>query len=169
MNKTAILWWPSSWRIAPAPLSVSAARNGWRQAKPTLLFGESAIQILSDELKANEISFQTYMTYKSVGKQVSIKGAPFAGTLKINEISREKVLEFKRKMVLSGKENMANQYVRYLKIIFTRVLKHHELSDLRKPFQNHEINVVKISEKESLTIDALFTLREALHNYGTWR
>ena len=129
--------------------------------KVASFFGESALEILKAERAANEISSKTYITYKSsVNKFNTIMGA-----LRIQEISREKVLEFKRKMVASGKENLANQYVRYLKIIYARVLKYHDLNDLRKPFDRVEIKVVKISEKKSLSREEYLAFRNALSRY----
>jgi hypothetical protein len=126
--------------------------------KVVSLFGETALQILKDEHAANEISHKTYITYKSAVN----KFQGVMGPLRLQDISREKVLEFKRKMVANGKENLANQYVRYLKIIYGRVLKHFELDDQRKPFDRVEIKVVKISEKKSLTLEEYAAFRNAL-------
>ena len=126
--------------------------------KVASFFGESALLILKEEHAAKEISLQTYITYKSaVNKFQSV-----IGPLRIQELSREKILEFKRKMVASGKENLANQYVRYLKIIYSRILKHFELNDHRKPFDRVEIKVVKLSEKKSLTLEEYTKLQNAL-------
>jgi integrase len=126
--------------------------------KVVSLFGETALQILKEEHAANEISPKTYITYKSAVN----KFQGVMGPLRLQDISREKVLEFKRKMVATGKENLANQYVRYLKIIYGRVLKHFELDDQRKPFDRVEIKVVKISEKKSLTLEEYAAFRNAL-------
>ena len=126
--------------------------------KVVSLFGETALQILKEERAANEISHKTYITYKSAIN----KFQGVMGTLRLQDISREKVLEFKRKMVATGKENLANQYVRYLKIIYSRILKHFELDDQRKPFDRVEIRVVKISNKKSLTLEEYTAFRNAL-------
>lgn len=124
-------------------------------------FYDSAIMILADEFKSKEISKASFVAYKSALN----KFKELEGNVRLHEISREKIISFKRKLVMAGKENLANQYIKYLKVIFNRVIRHFGLSDVRKPFENVEIKVVKISQKKSLSIEEYTTLREALSKY----
>lgn len=127
----------------------------------TLIFYDSAVKILEEERNANEISKASVITYRATLN----KFKELEGNLRLHEISREKVISFKRKLIFAGKENLANQYVRCLKVVFNRVLKHFGLNDIRKPFEGIEIKVVKISPKKSLTIDEYVALRDALSQY----
>jgi integrase len=122
------------------------------------LFSDTAFQILKEEFAANEISNKTFVTYRCAVRK--FLGA--VGPLRLQEMSRDKVLEFKRKMVAAGKENLANQYLRYLKIMYARVLKYLEIDDQRKPFDRVDIKVVKMSEKKSLTVGEYTVFRNAL-------
>jgi len=124
-------------------------------------FYDSSLTILNEEFNANEIRKASLITYRSTIN----KFKELEGNLRIHEISRERVISFKRKLVAAGKENLANQYVRYLKVVYNRVLRYFNLNDIRKPFEGIEIKVVKISAKKSLTIDEYVALREALSQY----
>lgn len=130
--------------------------------KVASFFCESAIKILEQEKSENQISKQTYICYKAAVN----KFREIAGDLRVHEVNKEKITAFRRKMIVAGKENMANQYLRYLKIMYTRVLKSHNLNDLRKPFEGVSIKVVKISEKKSLSIDEYLIFKRALANYA---
>lgn len=121
-------------------------------------FAESAREMLQQELDANEIAYRTFNTYRAAVN----KFEEIMGKLSIQELSREKVLDFKRKLVMAGKENLANQYIRYLKIMYGRVLKYFNLKDVRKPFDSVDIKVVKISDKKSLSLDEYAIFRKAL-------
>ncbi|MBK8968392.1 MAG: hypothetical protein IPM36_17350 [Lewinellaceae bacterium] len=57
---------------------------------------------------------------------------------------------------------MANQYIRYLKIVYGRVLKYFNLKDVRQAFEGVDIKVVKISDKKSLSREEYLTFRNAL-------
>lgn len=121
-------------------------------------FAESARELLQQELDANEIAYRTFNTYRAAVN----KFEETMGKLSIQELSRENVLDFKRKLVMAGKENLANQYIRYLKIMYGRVLKYFNLKDVRKPFDSVDIKVVKISDKKSLSLDEYAIFRKAL-------
>jgi integrase len=123
-------------------------------------FAEVALELLKNEYDAKEISYRTLNVYRAAVK----KFREVEGDIRIHEISHEKVLSFKRKMIAAGKENLANQYVRYLKIIYVRVLKCCDLKDTRKPFEKVDIKIVKISGKKSLSTDEYFILQNALKN-----
>ena len=121
-------------------------------------FADMALELLKNEYDAKEISYRTLNVYRAAVK----KFKEVEGDVRLHEINQEKVLSFKRKMIAAGKENLANQYVRYLKIIYARVLKFCDLKDARKPFEKVDIKIVKISEKKSLTTDEYFILQNAL-------
>lgn len=76
--------------------------------KVTRHFADSARELLQLELDAKEIAYRTFITYRAAVN----KFEEVMGKLSIQEISPDQVLDFKRKIVLLGKENMANQYIR---------------------------------------------------------
>lgn len=125
------------------------------------IFYDSALRILEEEFRSKEISKSSFITYKSCLN----KFRELEGNVRLQEISRDKVISFKRKLVMAGKENLANQYIKYLRVVFNRVIKHFGLNDMRKPFDNVEIKVVNISQKKSLSVEEYTTLREALSMY----
>ena len=130
--------------------------------KTAVMFWDAAMKILDEEHREKQISRQTFTCYRAAVN----KFREISGNLRVQELGRDQVLAFKRKMVLAGKENLANQYLRYLKIIYGRVLKYHKLGDLRKPFDNVSIKVVKISEKKSLAIEEYLVFKKALPQYA---
>ncbi|MEZ4940670.1 MAG: hypothetical protein R3D58_07370 [Saprospiraceae bacterium] len=131
------------------------------EKKGTIRFFDAAVQLLDEEYAAKQISAATLRAYKaSINKLKKLNG-----DLRMQELTREQVMAFKRNLVQSGKENMANQYVRYLKIIYGRVLKHYKLPDAHKPFEDVSIKIVKISEKKRITMEEYLTFRRALTGY----
>ncbi len=118
--------------------------------------------MLDEEYAGKQISDSTLKVYKaSLNKFKELNG-----DLRMQELTRDQVVAFKRSIVQSGKDNMANQYVKYLKIIYSRVLKRYKLPDTHKPFEDVSIRIVKISEKKSMTMGEYLTFRKALADYA---
>ena len=131
------------------------------EKKSAFRFFDAAVKLLDEEYAGKQISDSTLKVYKaSLNKFKELNG-----DLRMQELTRDQVVAFKRSIVQSGKDNMANQYVKYLKIIYSRVLKRHKLPDTHKPFEDVSIRIVKISEKKSMTMGEYLTFRKALANY----
>lgn len=132
------------------------------EKKSAFLFFDTAVKLLDEEYAGKQISDSTLKVYKaSLNKFKELNG-----DLRMQELTRDQVVAFKRSIVQSGKDNMANQYVKYLKIIYSRVLKRHKLPDTHKPFEDVSIRIVKISEKKSMTMGEYLTIRKALADYA---
>jgi len=130
--------------------------------KAAFLFFDAAVKMLDGEYTGKQISASTLKVYKaSLNKFKELNG-----DLRMQELTRDQVVAFKRNIVQGGKDNLANQYVKYLKIIYSRVLKHYKLADVHKPFEDVSIRIVKISEKKSMTIGEYLTFRKALADYA---
>ncbi|MBL7795127.1 MAG: phage integrase SAM-like domain-containing protein [Saprospiraceae bacterium] len=132
------------------------------EKKAAFLFFDAAVKLLDEEYAGKQISASTLKVYKAaINKFKEING-----DLRMQELTRDQVVAFKRNIVQGGKENMANQYVKYLKIIYSRVLKQYKLADVHKPFEDVSIRIVKISEKKSMTMGEYLTFRKALADYA---
>lgn len=123
-----------------------------------MLFFDAAVQQLDEEHAAKQIRAATLKVYKAAIN----KFKKLNGDLRMQELTREQIVAFKRNMVQGGKGILANQYVKYLKINYARVLKHYKLPDTHKPFEDVSIKIVKISEKKSITMEEYLTFRRAL-------
>lgn len=131
------------------------------EKKSAFRFFDAAVKLLDEEYAGKQISDSTLKVYKaSLNKFKELNG-----DLRMQELTRDQVVAFKRSIVQNGKDNMANQYVKYLKIIYSRVLKRHKLPDVHKPFEDVSIRIVKISEKKSMTMGEYLTFRKALADY----
>jgi len=131
------------------------------EKKSAFLFFDAAVKMLDEEYAGNQISASTLKVYKaSLNKFKELNG-----DLRMQELTRDQVVAFKRNIVQGGKDNLANQYVKYLKIVYSRVLKHYKLADVHKPFEDVSIRIVKISEKKSMTMGEYLTFRKALADY----
>ena len=124
-------------------------------------FSATALEILKKELAAKEVTHSTFKAYRAaIHKFVEI-----AGDLSIQQLTRDKILLFKTKMIATGKENMAAQYLRNLKVVYNKVLKFHRLKDLHSPFEDLEMKVERISDKKRLTVEEYMILRKALSTF----
>ena len=128
------------------------------EKKAAFLFYDAAVKMLDEEYAEKQISRSTSKVYKAAIN----KFKELNGDLRMQELTWDQVMAFKRKIVQAGKDNLANQYVKYLKIIYSRVLKHYKLADVHKPFEDVSIRIVKISEKKSMTMGEYLTFRKAL-------
>ncbi|MCC6460601.1 MAG: phage integrase N-terminal SAM-like domain-containing protein, partial [Saprospiraceae bacterium] len=132
------------------------------EKKSAFLFFDAAVQLLNEEYAGKQISASTLKVYKAAIN----KFKELNGDLRVKELTREQIVSFKRNIIQRGKDNLANQYVKYLKIIYSRVLKHYKLTDVHKPFEDVSIRIVKISEKKSMTMSEYLTFRKALADYA---
>jgi integrase len=124
-------------------------------------FAATAEEILKKELAAREVTPSTFKAYRAAIRKFVDK----VGDLSVQQITRDKVLQFKSKMVAIGKENMSAQYLRNFKVVYNKVLKFHRLKDLHSPFEDLEFKVERISNKKKLTVEEYTILRKALPTF----
>ena len=132
------------------------------EKKAAFHFFDVAVKLLDEEYATEQISASTLKCYKAATN----KFKELNGNLRLQELTREQIMAFKQNIVQGGKENLANQYVKYLKIVYSRVLKRYKLADVHKPFEDVSIKIVKISEKKSMTMNEYLAFRKALADYA---
>ncbi len=124
-------------------------------------FAAAAKAVLQKEIAAKEITESTAKVYlTSLNRFTKI-----VGDISLQQLTHDKILHFKSKLIAEDKENLASQYLRNLSSMYFKILKFHRLKDVNNPFEFVEIKVERISEKKQLSIEEYYTLRKALANY----
>ncbi len=124
-------------------------------------FAATAEDILKKERDAREVTPSTFKAYRAALRKFVEK----VGDLPVQQLTRDKILQFKTKMVAAGKENMAAQYLRNLKVVYNKVLKFHRLKDLHNPFEDLDMKVERVSDKKKLTVPEYLAIRNALTTF----
>ncbi|MEZ4941861.1 MAG: hypothetical protein R3D58_13355 [Saprospiraceae bacterium] len=123
--------------------------------------GALATEVLENEFSANEITKSTMRGYSAaINKFIHL-----VGDLPLQQITHDKIILFKSRMVAQGKENLGAQYIRNLSAVHSKITKHHRLTNLQNPFEYIEVKIERISDKKQLSIKEYWTMRKALNEF----
>lgn len=113
------------------------------------LFGQCAAEWLDQAKKEGLLKPSTARTYSFAVKAFL---RVFPKDVEVSEMRESTVALLFNTLKAECNENLANQYLIFLRIIFNKILKIFKIGDKNTPFQNFSPKVKRISEKKSLSI-----------------
>ena len=121
---------------------------GPAQPGPNERYSKDLVYLTIDHLiQEKSVSEATFRAYRAAVNHF------FAQTqiTYLDELTTDVVLKYRRAVVSGKNENLANQYLRNLKVVLRHVARRNKVV-LPDPFEGVEINISRMSEKKSLTL-----------------